>query len=308
VIVGSVNSISAPTPQTISSTDYFWKTWSDGGAQSHDLTAGTTPKTYTARYCPEILFSPVNLPAATLGKTYHQTISVSGAATPVDFDITSGSLPPGLTLSASGVLSGTPSVPGNFQFTVTATDANACKESQNYSLNLAALLLDDFNSNTVTWDVIKGTWAESNGKLGGVATGKGITFAPIPWDPSGKNSCTQCDILVEDVQTAGGDGSNLTIIGWYVDSKNKVELIFKELDKVILKQRSAGTIVTKEKVSLPINPGSEFDVLLRYQGTKFEVFINGAPVLSVDTTFPPNGKVGFSLKRTSGSFGRILVN
>ena len=50
VIVGSTNSISAPTPQTTGSGTWQFASWSDGGAQSHDIVAGSAPATYTATY------------------------------------------------------------------------------------------------------------------------------------------------------------------------------------------------------------------------------------------------------------------
>jgi len=50
VIVGSGNSISADTPQTLGDSLYQFSTWSDGGAQTHNITAGATAATYTATY------------------------------------------------------------------------------------------------------------------------------------------------------------------------------------------------------------------------------------------------------------------
>jgi hypothetical protein len=38
VVRGSRTSLSAPTPQTLSGTTYTWHAWSDGGAQTHDVT------------------------------------------------------------------------------------------------------------------------------------------------------------------------------------------------------------------------------------------------------------------------------
>jgi uncharacterized repeat protein (TIGR01451 family) len=49
VIEGSNNTISAPSPQTFGATDYAWSSWSDGGAQSHNVVA-TPDATYTAAY------------------------------------------------------------------------------------------------------------------------------------------------------------------------------------------------------------------------------------------------------------------
>jgi PKD repeat protein len=50
VIVGSKNSISAPSPQTLGGTTYGFDSWSDGGAQSHDIVAPAGAVTYTATY------------------------------------------------------------------------------------------------------------------------------------------------------------------------------------------------------------------------------------------------------------------
>jgi glucose/arabinose dehydrogenase/regulation of enolase protein 1 (concanavalin A-like superfamily) len=49
-IVGSSNTVSAPSPQTLSGTTYTFASWSDGGAQTHLVTAGETPVTFTATY------------------------------------------------------------------------------------------------------------------------------------------------------------------------------------------------------------------------------------------------------------------
>jgi hypothetical protein len=50
VIVGSSNSLSAPSPQTLGGTPYAYSRWSDGGGQSHNVTAGSTATTYTATF------------------------------------------------------------------------------------------------------------------------------------------------------------------------------------------------------------------------------------------------------------------
>jgi glucose/arabinose dehydrogenase len=50
VIVGSQNSISAPSPQTSGGQSYTFSSWSDGGAQSHTITAPTANRIYTATF------------------------------------------------------------------------------------------------------------------------------------------------------------------------------------------------------------------------------------------------------------------
>jgi hypothetical protein len=50
VIIGSTVSVSAPTPQTLNGIGYAFSSWSDGGAQSHDIIAPASAATYTATY------------------------------------------------------------------------------------------------------------------------------------------------------------------------------------------------------------------------------------------------------------------
>jgi glucose/arabinose dehydrogenase/PKD repeat protein len=50
VIVGSRNTISAPSPQLKGKQTYRFQSWSDGGAQSHDIFAPATATLYTARF------------------------------------------------------------------------------------------------------------------------------------------------------------------------------------------------------------------------------------------------------------------
>ena len=50
VIVGSNNSVSAPSPQRKGQKNVSYVSWSDGGAQSHNIIAPATATTYTARF------------------------------------------------------------------------------------------------------------------------------------------------------------------------------------------------------------------------------------------------------------------
>jgi fibronectin type 3 domain-containing protein len=50
VIVGSTNSVSATSPQSAGGTSYVFSSWSDGGAQTHDVVGAASPATYTATF------------------------------------------------------------------------------------------------------------------------------------------------------------------------------------------------------------------------------------------------------------------
>ncbi len=49
-VVGSTNSVSAPSQQRPRGKTYRFAYWSDGGAQSHNIVADASPRTYTAVY------------------------------------------------------------------------------------------------------------------------------------------------------------------------------------------------------------------------------------------------------------------
>ena len=47
---GYTLNVNAPSPQTLSGSSYVFSSWSDGGAQSHDIVTGPTAGTYTATF------------------------------------------------------------------------------------------------------------------------------------------------------------------------------------------------------------------------------------------------------------------
>ena len=86
---------------------------------------------------PVITVSPASLPGGSRGAAYSQTITASGSPNGFTFAVTSGALPPGLTLAGTGALTGTPSAVGSYNFTVTASDPEVNTGSQSYTVAVA---------------------------------------------------------------------------------------------------------------------------------------------------------------------------
>ncbi|HLY18876.1 MAG TPA: putative Ig domain-containing protein, partial [Bryobacteraceae bacterium] len=82
------------------------------------------------------------LPNGEINVAYTDTLQELGGTAPYTWSITGGSLPTGLTLTASGVnaglISGTPTVVGNSSFTVKVTDAGSSTATATLDLNVAA--------------------------------------------------------------------------------------------------------------------------------------------------------------------------
>jgi uncharacterized repeat protein (TIGR01451 family) len=99
-------------------------------ARSGTLTNGVTFS------CPTIGLTPTTLSNGTVGVVYSQALNGSGGSLPYAFNVISGTLPLGLGLSATGLISGTPSVGGISTFSVRATDAEGCSGTRSYSLTV----------------------------------------------------------------------------------------------------------------------------------------------------------------------------
>ncbi|MBL0914289.1 MAG: Ig-like domain-containing protein, partial [Sphingopyxis sp.] len=102
----------------------------------------TIAQNYTINVpAPAILIAPPSLATGTVGTSYNQTVSATGGVAPYGYAVTAGTLPPGVTLSTGGVLSGTPTAGGTFSVTLTATDANGQGGSGNYSITIGAAVM-----------------------------------------------------------------------------------------------------------------------------------------------------------------------
>jgi hypothetical protein len=84
-----------------------------------------------------ISLSPSTLPNVTVGDFYFESITASGGSGSYDFQLSGGTLPPGLSLN-SGFISGAPSTPGGpFSFTVRATDLQSgASGTRGYSITV----------------------------------------------------------------------------------------------------------------------------------------------------------------------------
>ena len=113
-----------------------------------------------------------SVPAGQVGSAYSQTLAASGGIPPYAWAVISGSLPNGLTLNSSGVLSGTPSAAGSFHFTVQVRDSQPTTFSRDFTLTINGLAagfssVDVFNCiseggsvNVWTQDLAQGSWVE----------------------------------------------------------------------------------------------------------------------------------------------------
>src|SRR5207302_2076338 len=84
---------------------------------------------------PALAVSTTALPSGTVGSSYSTTITASGGTPPYSW---SGAGGDGLSLSAAGVLSGTPAQPGTLAESITVSDSAGATATSSLSLSITA--------------------------------------------------------------------------------------------------------------------------------------------------------------------------
>jgi hypothetical protein len=82
------------------------------------------------RYVLITIESARSLPPAILGHQYLRRLRATGGTPPYQWQVTNGTLPPGMSLWSTGELMGTPGASGNFHFTVTVLDSGQVRGTQ----------------------------------------------------------------------------------------------------------------------------------------------------------------------------------
>ena len=91
----------------------------------------------TAAGAPLTVATTSPLPGGTQGAAYNQTLTAGGGTPPYSWTLVSGSsLPAGLTLSAGGVISGTPTGTGTTNFTVQVRDSSSTVQTAQATLSI----------------------------------------------------------------------------------------------------------------------------------------------------------------------------
>ena len=124
--------------------------------------------------CPTILINPATIPSGVKGQNYSVNLTPSAGVPPFNFEVTSGSLPAGLTLASDGTLSGTYTSLGTSTFTIKVTDKNGCTGQQTYTTSSYSLaFFDDGGTSSVCLDSTTGAFQWT--VLSGQNTGKVYT-------------------------------------------------------------------------------------------------------------------------------------
>jgi DNA-binding beta-propeller fold protein YncE len=136
--------------------------------------------TFQENTCPPIAVTsaPSPIPSGVVGTGFPANrFEASGGTGPYSFSLAADSspLPPGLTLSSDGTISGTPTAAGTYTFTIVATDSDGCRGRLTTSLTVFSVSYhDDSGRSVLCVDTTTGAyrWAVLSGvHAGQVYTG-----------------------------------------------------------------------------------------------------------------------------------------
>ncbi len=162
-----------------------------------------------------------------VGSPYSAALSVNGGKSPFTYSISSGSLPPGLSLNSStGVIAGTPTTAGSYTFTAMVKDANGSTDTATCTIVITGSAINlncgscgsgkatvgvAYSSTLTvtggiapfTFSIVSGslppglTLGSSTGKISGTPTTAGAyTFTSKVVDSKGNTDTQSCTIVV----------------------------------------------------------------------------------------------------------------
>jgi hypothetical protein len=85
---------------------------------------------------PPLSVATSSLPNGTVGSSYSQSLAAAGGVSPYFWSLASGSLPTGVSLDQSGLISGTPTAAGDYSFVVHVDDSSSPGKSATRSLSI----------------------------------------------------------------------------------------------------------------------------------------------------------------------------
>jgi hypothetical protein len=147
--IWSLSSGSLPTGLTLSTSGIIFGTPTVTSTSSftvlvYDTNSNSTTKTLSifisSVSASTLSISTASLSNGTVGINYSATLAASGGSNPYTWKLSDGSLPTGLTLSETGVISGTPNVASTYSFTVLVYDTASNAITKAFSVTISPAL------------------------------------------------------------------------------------------------------------------------------------------------------------------------
>lgn len=107
-----------------------------------------------------------SLPQGAVGSLYQTGLSVTGGTAPYRWTA-SGSVPPGLTVFPSGIITGVPNAAGNYNFVLAVTDANQLSASRSFSIAITGPVFSITTTSPLPNATVGQTYSQTLNATGG---------------------------------------------------------------------------------------------------------------------------------------------
>ena len=136
------------------------------------VTDSSSPAQVVSKELAIVIYTPLSittgsLPVGTIGVTYSQTLTGAGGVAPYAWSVASGSLPPGLSLSNDGVITGVPSASGTFLFTVRVRDSDSQTATRSLQMRIVSSALRITSTSPLPSGVVGTAYSQSLTATGG---------------------------------------------------------------------------------------------------------------------------------------------
>ncbi|MFN3740833.1 MAG: choice-of-anchor D domain-containing protein, partial [Thermodesulfovibrionales bacterium] len=189
-----------------------------------DGTGATVTKDFTIVINAPLQITTTSLPNGTVGAGYSVSIAYSGGTAPYSWGISNGSLPAGLSLnSTAGVISGTPTTAGTYNFTVRLSDGPGGFVTKDFTIKINAPDIDISPTSLDFGDVGIGLSKDISVTIKNIGqstltisklsiTGTGFSLVGAPQTPFDLKQNTQAVFSVRFIPTAAANYSGVLTV------------------------------------------------------------------------------------------------
>ncbi len=167
---------------------------------------------YTITVNAALAITTSSLNAGSYGVSYTTSLAASGGIAPYTWSATS--LPPGLTISSGGLISGTPTSVGNFNPQVTASDSQSHSSSLTLNLRVTqkALTVTGLSASNKVYDATNQATVTGTAALSGVVAGDIVTVSGTPTGTFATTAvATAIAVNVSGLTLSGSSAGNYTL-------------------------------------------------------------------------------------------------